>query len=147
MDNTTGPLRACVLNEAFDASLHLHLVSKVQTPSVIKQPVSKCFREAPIVSFHLTHCSFVMTALVRVWHHHVEIQLSTLYTAPSSSTASWHSLYKPLDLHEGEKRVKLQSYLLFYNTLYSNIRAHILGVTFYDGISCKCSMVCSSSTK
>ena len=82
-----------------------------------------------------------------VWHHHVEIQLSTLYTAPSSSTASWHGLYKPLDLHEGERRVKLQSYLLFYNTLYSNTLARILGVMFNDSISCKCSMVCSSSTK
>ena len=54
MDNTTGPLRACVLNEALDAFLHLYLVSKVQTPSVIKQPDSKRFREASVVSFHLT---------------------------------------------------------------------------------------------
>ena len=146
MDNTTGPLRAYVLNEAFDASPHLYLVSKVQTPSVIKQPDSKCFREAPIVFFHLTRCSFVMTALVH-FECMAEIQLSTLYTAPSSSTASWHGLCKPLDLHEGERRVKLQSYLLFYNTLHSNTLAHILGVTFNDGISCKCSMVCSSSTK
>ena len=64
VDNTTGPLRAGVLNEALDAFLHLYLASKVQTPSVIKQPDSKCFREAPIVSFHLTRCSFVMMALV-----------------------------------------------------------------------------------
>ena len=70
----------------------------------------------------------------------MEIQLSMLYTVPSSSTASWHGLYKPLDLYEGEGRVKLQSYLLFYNTLYSNTRARILGVTFNDGISCKYSM-------
>ena len=71
VDNTTGPLRVCVLNEAFDASLHLYLVSKVQTLSVIKQPDSKCFREAPIVSFHLTRCSFVMMALVHLALHAV----------------------------------------------------------------------------
>ena len=119
MDNTTGPLRACVLNEAFDASLHLYLISKVQTPSVIKQTDSKCFREAPIVSLHLTRCGFAMTALSisSVWHHHVEIQVSTLYTAPSSSTASWHGLYKPLDLHEDERRIKLQSYLIHYTVI------------------------------
>ena len=71
------------------------------------------------------------------------------YSAPSSSTASWHGLYKPLDLQEGERRIKLLSYLLFYNTLYSNTHARILVVTFInnDGISCKYSMVCSSSTK
>jgi len=146
VDNTTGPLCACVLNEALDASLHLYLVSKVKTPSVIKQPDSKCFREAPIVSFHLICCSFVMTALI-----HFECMASSCGNSalhcPSSRTASWHGLYKPLDLHKGERRVKLQFYLLFYNTLYSNIRARMLGVTFYDGISCKCSMICSSSTK
>ena len=149
MDNTTGPLCACVLNDALDASLHLYLVSKVQTPSVIKQPDSKCFREAPIVSFYLTYCSIVMTALVHfkcMASSRGNSALHALYY-PSSSTASWHGLYKPFDLHEGERRVKLQSYLLFYNTLYSNTCARILGVMFYDGISCKCAMVCSSSTK
>ena len=114
MDNTTGPLRACVLNEAFDASLHLYLLLKVQTPSVVKQPDSKCFREALIVSFHLIRC---MTALVHFECMASSHGNSTLYTAPSSSTASWHGLYKPLDLHEGERRVKLQSYLLFYTVI------------------------------
>ena len=149
MDNTTGPLRTCVLNEALDASLHLYLVLKVQTPSVIKQPDSKCFREAPIVSFNLICCSFVMTALVYFKCMASSCGKSALHAlyCPSSRTASWHGLYKPLDLHKGERRVKLQSYLLFYNTLYSNTCARILVVTFYDGISCKCSMVCSSSTK
>ena len=65
----------------------------------------------------------------------MEIQLSANKTAPSSSTASWHGLYKPLDLRESEKKVKFQSLLLFYNTLYSNICVCILGMTFYDGIS------------
>ena len=149
MDNTTGPLRACVLNEAFDASPHLYLVSKVQTPSVIKQPDSKCFRGL-LLLFSTSHAAASLRrplSISSLWHHHVEIQLSTLYTAPSSNTASWHGLYKPLDLHEGARRVKLQSYLLFYNTLYSNTLAQILGVTFNDGISCKCSMACSSSTE
>ena len=149
MVNTTSPLRACVVNEALDASLHLYLISKVQTPIVIKQPDSKCFREAPIVSFHVTYCSFVMTALVHfecMASSHGNSALHVLYY-PSSSTASWHGLYKPLDLHEGEIRVKLQCHLLFYKTLYSNTHARILDVTIYDGISCKCSMVCSSSTK
>ena len=70
-----------------------------------------------------------------VRHHHMEIQLSANKTAPRSSTASWHGLYKPMDLRESEKKVKFQSLLLFYNTLYSNIRVCILGMTFYDGIS------------
>ena len=146
MDNTTGPLRACVLNAAFDAYLYLYLISKVQTPSVIEQPDSKCFREAPIVSFppHTLQHRYDGPCPFRVY---MEIQLSTLYTAPSSSTASWHGLYKPLDLHEGKRRVKLQSYLLFYDILYSNTCACILGVTFNDGISCNFLMVCSSSTK
>ena len=66
---------------------------------------------------------------------HENSTLHTFNTVPSSSTASWHGLYKPLDLREGEKKVKFQSYLLFYSTLYSNIRVRILGMTFYDGIS------------
>ena len=61
--------------------------------------------------------------------------LRTFNTAPSSSKASWHGLYKPLDLREGEKKVNIQSFLLFYNTLYSNIRVRILSMTFYDDIS------------
>ena len=61
--------------------------------------------------------------------------LHTFNTAPSSSEVSWHGLYNPLDLREGEKKVKFQSLLLFYSTLYSNIRVRILGMTFYDGIS------------
>ena len=42
------------------------------------------------------------------------LTLHSFNTAPSS-TASWHGLYKPLD-----PKVKLQSLLLFSNTLYSN---------------------------
>ena len=57
------------------------------------------------------------------------------YTVPSSSTASWHGLYKPLDLHEGERKVKLQSWQLFYNASYSYTHVRNLGVTFYGGIS------------
>ena len=61
--------------------------------------------------------------------------LHTFNAVPSSSTASWYGLYTPLDLRESEKKVKFQSLLLFYNTLYSNIRVRILGMTFYDSIS------------
>ena len=66
---------------------------------------------------------------------HGNSTLRTFNTAPSSNKASWHGLYEPLDLRKGEKRVKFQSLLLFYSTLYSNIRVRILGRTFYDGIS------------
>ena len=57
-----------------------------------------------------------MTALVHFKGiHQVEIlTLHSFNTAPSN-TASWHGLYKPLD-----PKVKLQSLLLFSNTLYSN---------------------------
>ena len=58
-----------------------------------------------------------MTALVHFKGIH-QVEILTLHnfnTAPSSSTASWHGLYKPLD-----PKVKLQSLLLFSNTLYSN---------------------------
>ena len=54
---------------------------------------------------------------------------------PNSNAASWHRLYKLLDLHEGERRTKLQFLLPFYNTLYSNTHVRILNVTFNDGIS------------
>ena len=138
MDKTHGPLRACAPIKALDASMYSFVVSKVHTPSVAKQPDSKCFREAPVASFHLTSCSFVLMALVHFQFMASSRGNSTLHTfntAPSSSTASWHGLYKPLDLHEGEKKVKFQSLLLFYNTLCSNIHVHILGMTFYDGIS------------
>ena len=64
MDKTAGPLHACAPNEALDASMYSFVVSKVHTPSVAKQLDSKCFREAPVASFHLTSCSFVMMALV-----------------------------------------------------------------------------------
>ena len=120
--------------------MYSFVISKVHTPSVTKQPDSKCIREAPFAFFHLTSCSFVMMALVHFQCTALSCGNSTLHTfntAPSSSTVSWHGLYKPLDLHEGERRVKFQSLLLFYNTLYSNIHVSILGMTFYDGISCK----------
>ena len=48
MDNTPGLLHACALNEAVDASLYSYVISKVFTPSIIKESDSKCFREAPI---------------------------------------------------------------------------------------------------
>ena len=134
MDNTPGPSWACVLNEVLDTSLHSYVVSKVYTPSVIKQSDSKCFREAPIVPFHLTRCRFVMTALVhfeRMVSSRRNSALHTINTAPSSSTASWHGLYKPWVC----MKVKEESLLLFYSTLYSNIHVYILSVTFYDGIS------------
>ena len=121
MDKTPVPLRACAPIEALDASMYSFVVSKVHTPSVAKLPDSKCFREAPVASFHLTSCSFAKTALVHFQCMASSRGNSTLYTfntAPSSSTASWHGLCKPLDLREGEKNVKFQSLLLFYNTLY-----------------------------
>ena len=141
MDNTPGLLCACAPNEALDASLHSFVVSKAYASSVTKQPNSKCFREAPVASFHLTCCSFAMTTLV-----HFECMASsrgnstlhTFNTAPSSTTASWvswHGLYKPLDLREGEKRVQFQSLILCYNTLDSNICVRICGMMFYDSIS------------
>ena len=33
-----------------------------------------------------------------IWHHHMEIQLSTINIVPNRNTASWHSLYNPLDV-------------------------------------------------
>ena len=138
MDKTPVPLRACAPIEALDASMYSFVVSKVHAPSVAKQHDSKCFREAPVASFHLTSCSFVIIALVHFQCMASSRGNSTLRTfniAPSSSKASWHGLYKPLDLREGERSVKFQSLLLFYSTLYSNIRVRILGMTFYDGIS------------
>ena len=138
MDKTPIPLRAYAPMEALDASMYSFVISKVHTPSVAKQRDSKCFREAPVASFHLTSCSFVMMALVHFQCKALSRGNSTLRTfntAPSSSKASWHGLYKPLDLREGEKKVKFQSLLLFYNTLYSNICVRILGMTFYDDIS------------
>ena len=109
MDKTHGSLRACAPIEALDASMYLFVVSKVHAPSGAKQPDSKCFRVlvAPIASFHLTSCSFVLMALVHFQCTASSRGNSTLHTfnaAPSSSTASWHGLYKPLDLREGEKR-------------------------------------------
>ena len=121
MDKTPVPLCAYAPIEALDASMYSFVVSKVHTPSVAKLPDSKCFREAPVASFHLTSCSFVKMALVHFQCMASSRGNSTLYTfntAPSSSTASWHGLCKPLDLREGEKNVKFQSLLLFYNTLY-----------------------------
>ena len=121
MDKTPVPLHAYAPIEALDASMYSFVVSKVHTLSVAKLPDSKCFREAPVASFHLTSCSFVKMALVHFQCMASSRGNSTLYTfntAPSSSTASWHGLCKPLDLREGEKNVKFQSLLLFYNTLY-----------------------------
>ena len=138
MDKTHGPLRACAPIEALDASMYSFVVSKVHTPSVAKQPDSKCFREAPVASFHLTSCSFVLMSLVHfqcTTSSRGNSTLHTFKTAPSSSTAYWHGLYKPLDLREGKRRVKFQSLLLFCNTLYSDIHLHVLGMTFYDSIS------------
>ena len=138
MDKTLDPLRACAPIEALDASMYSFVVSKVHTPSVAKQSDSKCFREAPVASFHLTSYSFIMMALVHFQCTASSRGNSTLHTfntAPSSSTVSWHGLYKPLDLRESEKKIKFQSFLSFYNTLYSNICVRILGMTFYDGIS------------
>ena len=138
MDKTPVPLRAYASIEALDASMYSFVVSKVHTPSVAKQHDSKCFREAPVASFHLTSCSFIMKALVHFQctaSSRGNSTLRTFNTVSSSGKASWHGLYKPLDLHEGERRVKFQSLPLFYSTLYSNIRVRILGMTFYDGIS------------
>ena len=135
MDKTPSPLRACAPNEALDASMYSFVVWKVHTPSIAKQPYSKCFRKAPVAFFHLPSCSFVMMALVHFQctaSSHGNSTPHTFNTAPSSSTASWHGLYKPLDLHEGERRVK---FLLFYNTLYRNIHVRIIGMTSYDSIS------------
>ena len=119
MDKTHSPLRACAPIEALDASMYSFVVSKVHTPSVTKQPDSKCFREAPVASFHLTSCSFVLMALVHFQFtasSHGNSTLHTFNTAPSSSTASWHGLYKPLDLHEGEKRSNFS--LCYYFTIH-----------------------------
>ena len=123
MDKTPVLLHACAPIEALDASMHSFVVSKMHTPSIAKQRDSKCFREAPVASFHLTSCSFVMMALVHfrcMALSRGNSTLRTFNTAPSSSKASWHGLYKPLNLREGERRVKFQSLLLFYSTLCSN---------------------------
>ena len=104
---TPIPLCACAPIEALDTSMYSFVVSKVHTPSVAKQRDLKCFREAPVASFHLTSCSFVMMALVHFQCTASSCGNSTLHTfnpAPSSSKASWHGLYKSLDLREGEKR-------------------------------------------
>ena len=107
MDKTPIPIRACAPIEASDASMYSFVVSKVHTPSDAKQCDSKCFREAPVASFHLTSCRFVMMALVHFQctaSSHGNSTLRTFNTVPSSSKVSWNGLYKPLDLREGEKR-------------------------------------------
>ena len=104
---TPIPLHACAPIEALDASMYSFVVSKVHTPSVVKQRDSKWFRETPVASFHLTSCSFVMMSLVHfqcMASSHGNSTLRTFNTAPSSSKASWDGLYKPLDLRDGEKR-------------------------------------------
>ena len=82
MDSASCLFQACALDEALDTfpehCLYFYDISKVYTPSVTKQSGLKCFREGPVVPFHLTCWSFIMTALVHflsLWHHHVEIQL------------------------------------------------------------------------
>ena len=121
MDNTPGPHRTCTLNKALlplNASLYSHVASKAYTPSVIKQSDLKCFREAPVVSFHLTRYSFIMTDLVYLECMASSLGNSTLYTINTLHLATWHGLYKSLDQHEGERRGKLKSLLLFCNTLH-----------------------------
>ena len=106
MDKNPVPFCACAPIEALDPSMYSFVVLKVHTPSVAKQRDSKYFREAPVASFHLTSCSFVMMALVhfQCTASRGNSTLRTFNTVPSSSKASWHGLYKPLDLREGEKR-------------------------------------------
>ena len=70
----------------------------------------------------------------------MEIQLSILFilclAAPQYIGMHGMYKYKPLNLHKGPReRIKLQSLLLFYNTLHNNTRVCILGVTLYDDIS------------
>ena len=99
MAKTHGPFRACAPIEALDGSMYSFVVSKVHTPSVAKLPDSKCFREAPVASFHLTSCSFVKTALVHfqcMASSRGNSTLHTFNTAPSSSTASWHDLVQTI---------------------------------------------------
>ena len=107
MHKTPVLLHACAPIEALDVSMYSFVVSKVHTPSVAKQRDSKCFRETPVASFHLTSCSFIMMALVHFQctaSSRGNSTLRTFNTVPSSSIAFWHGLYKPLDLCEGEKR-------------------------------------------
>ena len=80
-------LRACA---ALDASMYLYVVSKVHTPSVTKLPDSKCFREAPVASFHLTSCSFVNLSISSV--RQGNSTLHTFNTAPISSRGDYNSL-------------------------------------------------------
>ena len=69
VDNTPSLLWPCVLNEALDACLYLYEVSKLYTSSVIKQSNSKCFREAPIVPFHLTVYDIITWKFNSPLHH------------------------------------------------------------------------------
>ena len=72
--NAPSPLQTCIargiatleeaLDEALDASNVFGGRLKKHTPSVIKQSGSKCFKEAPIASFHPTRCNFIMMAFV-----------------------------------------------------------------------------------
>ena len=117
MDKTPILLRACAPIEALDASMYSFVVSSVHTPSIAKQRDSKCFREAPVASFHLTSCSFVMMALVHFQCTASSRGNSTLHTfntAPSSSKASWYGLYKPLDLREGEQKGKILVFAIIW---------------------------------
>ena len=117
MDKTPGPLRACAPIEALDASMYSFVVSKVHTPSVAKQPDSKCFREAPVASFHLT----VMMALVYFQCTASSCGNSTLHTfnaAPSSSTASWHACTNHW-IYVKVKKGKISVFAIIFNTLYS----------------------------
>ena len=120
MDKTPVPLCACAPIEALDASMYSFVVSKVHTPSVAKLPDSKCFREAPDASFHLTSCSFVKTALV-----HFQCMASSRGIQPSTLSILRRAAAQHLGMscvnhwiYVKVKNVKFQSLLLFYNTLY-----------------------------
>ena len=137
MDKTHGPLHACAPIEALDASMYSFVVSKVHTPSVAKLPQNALGR------LLLLLFTSQAAALLR-WplsissarHHHVEVQLSTLSILRLAAAqhigmaCTNHWIYMKV-----KKRVKFQSLLLFYNTLYSNMCVRILGMMFYDSIS------------
>ena len=79
----------------------------------------QCTASASLVWRRQTHYALASLLVGALASHgglapHGNSTLRTFNTAPSSSKASWHGLYKPLDLHayEGEKKRKISVFAI-----------------------------------
>ena len=115
---------------------------KTANSLVIKQPTQNALGRLLFLST-LHVAAFAMTALIHFEFIALScgnLTLHTIHTLPSRTTVYWHAWYvqvQAINVHEGahERRIKLQSLLLFYNILHNNTRVCTLAVTFYDNIS------------